>query len=84
MTFTKGPSIVLTYEQIEQLIDQLTEPEQLKLAENLCRKLARNKLLDLIDSMRPKKAVTANEIMKASKDARKRVQAQRRPEAGSE
>jgi len=54
MTLTKGPSIVLTYEQIERLIDQLTEPEQLKLAEKLSRKLAHKKLLELIDSMRPK------------------------------
>jgi len=74
MSFTKGPSITLTYEQVERLTDQLSEPEQMKLAEKLSRKLARKKLLDLVESMRPKKPVPQREILRASKEARERVQ----------
>jgi hypothetical protein len=74
MSFTKGPSINLTYEQVERLTDQLSEPEQLKLAEKLSRKLARKKLLGLMEAMRPKKPVPQKEILAAARDARKRVQ----------
>jgi hypothetical protein len=73
MSFTKGPSIVLTYEQVERLTDQLSDTEQLKLAEKLGRKLARTKLLDLILKMRPEKPVPEREILEAAKEARKRV-----------
>jgi hypothetical protein len=78
MSFTKGPSITLTYEQVERLTDQLTDTEQLKLAEKLSRKLAHRKLLDLIQEMRPAKAVPQREILAAAKEARKRVAKRRR------
>jgi hypothetical protein len=83
MSFTKGPSITLTYDQVEQLTEQLSQDEQFKLADKLSKKLARKKLLDLMDSMRPKKPVSAKDIMKASKEARKNVQARRRNEASA-
>ena len=78
MSFTKGPSITLTYEQVERLTDQLSDTEQLKLAEKLGRKLARKKLLDLIQEMRPEKPVPQREILEAAKEARKRVAKRRR------
>jgi len=81
MSFTKGPSITLTYDQVERLTEQLSEDEQFKLADKLSKKLARKKLLDLMDSMRPKKAVPAAQILKAAKEARKNIQARRRDEA---
>jgi hypothetical protein len=81
MSFTKGPSITLTYDQVERLTEQLSEDEQFKLADKLSKKLARKKLLDLMDSMRPKKAVPAEKILKAAKEARKNVQARKRDEA---
>jgi dihydroneopterin aldolase len=83
MSFTKGPSITLTYDQVEQLADQLSQEEQFKLADKLSKKLARKKLLDLMDSMRPQKPVAKKEILKASKEARKHVQARRRHEASA-
>lgn len=83
MSFTKGPSITLTYDQVEQLTEQLSPDEQFKLADKLSKKLARKRLLDLMDSMRPKKPVPAKVIMKASKEALKNVQERRRNEATS-
>jgi len=59
MSFTKGPSITLTYDQDEQLTEQLSQDEPFKLADKLSKKLARKKLLDLMDSMRPEKPVSA-------------------------
>jgi hypothetical protein len=83
MAFTKGPSITLTYDQVEQLTEQLSQEEQFKLADKLSKKLARKKLLDLMDAMRPKKPATAKDIMKASKEARKTIQDRRRHEASA-
>jgi hypothetical protein len=83
MSLTKGPSISfsVTYEQVEQLASQLSEKERLKLTRKLEKGLARQKLLDLMDSMRPAKAVAEKEILKASKEARKRVAARSRRDA---
>jgi hypothetical protein len=80
MSFTKGPSISLTYEQVEELASQLSEEEQLRLSRKLEKDLARRKLLDLMEEMRPKKPVPEKEILKAAKEARKRVAARYRRE----
>lgn len=35
MAFTKGPSISLTYEQVEELVGQLSQQEKVRLAKTL-------------------------------------------------
>ena len=80
MSFTKGPTISLTYEEVLDLATQLSPDEQ----QRLTKELARKRLGELMDDMRPKKPVPQKEILKASKEARKRVQARRRNEAAAD
>ena len=75
MLFTKGPALNLTYEQIEDLAAQLPADEQVKLARKLDKDLARKRLRDLFLEIRPKKPVPEAEILKVSKEVRKRVAA---------
>ena len=75
MSFTKGPAPNLTYEQVEHFAAQLSDDEQIKLAKKLEKDLARRKLLMLMDEIRPKKPVSEAEILKISKQVRKRVAA---------
>jgi len=83
MSFTKGPSISLTYEQVEELVSQLGADEKQRLARKLDKELARKKLRKLFDEIRPKKPVGEAEILKVSKQVRKRVAARSRNEAAS-
>ncbi|MFT3885485.1 MAG: hypothetical protein QM724_08670 [Flavobacteriales bacterium] len=85
MSLTKGPSIsfTVTYEQVEQLASQLSEKERLKLTRKLEKDIARLKLLGLMDEMRPTKAVPEKEVLKASKEARKRVATRYRRDAAA-
>jgi len=83
MSFTKGPSISLAYEQVEDLISQLSTGEKLRLAQKLDKELARQRLRELFDEIRPKKPVSEAEILKVSKQVRKRVAARYRREAAS-
>lgn len=83
MSFTKGPSISLTYEQVEDLVSQLDAKEKQRLAKKLDKELARKKLRELFDDIRPKKPVSETEILKVSKQVRKRVAARYRSETAS-
>ncbi len=74
MEFTQGPSITLTYEQVLELATQLSPEQQQELA----RELAQNRLKALVKEMRPKRPVPQKEVMKAAKEARKRVAARMR------
>lgn len=79
MTFTKGPTISLTYDEVLALATQLSPKEQQQLANELARK----RLGELMEEMRPKRPVPQKEIMRASKEARKRVQARHRRAAAA-
>jgi hypothetical protein len=81
MSFTKGPSISLTYEQVAELVAQLKPEEKQRLIRKLDKELARMKLRELFDEVRPKKPVGDAEILKVSKQVRKRVAARSRNEA---
>ncbi len=83
MSFLKGPSLSFTYDQVEHLASQLSEKEQIRLSRKLEKDLARKKLLELMDAMRPKKPVSEKEILKASRIARKRVATRYRREAAA-
>lgn len=83
MSFTKGPSLNFTYEQIEDLAQQLPAEEQVKLARKLDKDLARERLRKLFDEIRPKKPVSEAEILKVSKEVRKRVAARYRRDAAA-
>jgi hypothetical protein len=83
MSFTKGPSISLTYEQVEELVSQLNSDDKVRLAKKLDKELARKKLREFFDEMHPKKPVSEAEILKVSKEVRKRVAARFRREAAS-
>ena len=80
MTFTKGPTISFTYEEVVDLAKQLSLEEQVKLT----KELARKRLLELVKEMRPRKPVPEKEILKASKLARKRVAARYRRDAAAD
>ena len=75
MKLNQGPSINLTYEQVEALASQLSPEEQLKLSLKLEKSLAREQLKELFKSVRPKRPVREAEILTVSADVRKRVQA---------
>lgn len=83
MVFTKGPSISLTYEQVEELVSQLGTEEKLHPAQKPDKELARKRLRGLFDEVRPKKPVAATEIVKVSKAVRKNVAARHRREAAA-
>lgn len=83
MSFTKGPSINLTYEQVAELVSQLNPEEKQRLIQKLDKELARTKLRELFDEVRPKKPVGEAEILKVSKQVRKRVAARSRNEAAT-
>lgn len=83
MSFTKGPSISLTYEQVEELVSQLSPTDKARLARKLDKELARKELRQLFDAVRPNKPVSEAEILKVSKQVRKRVAARSRNEATS-
>jgi len=83
MLFTKGPSLNFTYEQIEDLAAQLPPDEQVKLARKLDKDLARKRLRELFAVIRPKKPVRDAEILKVSKEVRKRVATRYRRDAAA-
>lgn len=79
MTFTKGPTISFTYDEVLALATQLSPKEQ----QRLTKELARKRMLELMDEMRPKKPVPQKEILKAARASRKRVQARQKDETAS-
>lgn len=84
MSFTKGPSISLTYEQVEALVSQLDASEKQRLVKKLDKELARKELRELFDEVRPRKPVSEAEILKVSKQVRNRVAASVRSESASD
>jgi len=81
MSFTKGPSISLTYEQVEELVSQLNAEEKQRLAESLKREDVQADWDGIFAAIRPGQ-VPQREIDRVVKQVRAKRQARLRREAG--
>lgn len=82
MSFTKGPSISLTYEQVEELVAQLDDRAKLKLAERMRKEKAAGDWDRIIAMIKPGQ-VSEKEVLKVGKGVRAKLQARRRREAAT-
>lgn len=80
MAFTKGPSISLTYEQVEELVAQLDRSDKLRLAKTLKKSGVKADWGSILDALKPDQA-SEHEIDRVVKRVRAKRQARLRREA---
>lgn len=80
MSFTKGPSISLTYEQVEELVSQLDAQEKQRLAESLMKDGIKADWDEIFAAIKPGQ-VHQREIHRVVKKVRAKRQARLRREA---
>ncbi len=80
MSYTKGPSISLTYEQVEELVSQLDAREKQRLAESLRKDGVKADWDEIFAAIKPGQ-VPQREIDRVVKNVRAKRQARLRREA---
>lgn len=80
MSFTKGPSISLTYDQVEELVSQLSADDKERLALSLKRKGVKASWDEIFAAIKPGQ-VSQREIDRVVKQVRSKRQAHARGEA---
>lgn len=83
MTFTKGPTIVFTYEEVQDLVLQLTADEKIKIAKALEKAGVAYDWDAIFTAIKPNQ-VSEREILRVGKAVRAKRQARLRREAAKD
>lgn len=80
MAFTKGPNLSLTYEQVEELVSQLSKPEKVRLAKTLKDAGVKADWNSILAALKPGR-VSDEEVNRVVKQVRSKRQARLRRES---